>query len=182
MIVGAAVTTWDEIIPDTLLSGIVMGVSVLVKEKTAFPPPPPPPPQARNEPDNAMTKTKTNTRADCFTKNLLCRLIPNKYFKGLIGEYFKGLIGGCFMGFYTVLLTNALRLLGGQAVYCDVSDCLSRKCCNTRPVPKGFHEKEKRNEIIRQAFNCYGYSQTELGDFLSLCQASISRITNKKGS
>ena len=57
---------------------------------------------------------------------------------------------------------------------------LSRPTLEELFLGVGSYEREKRNEIIRLAFGSYGYSQTELGDFLGLCQASISRITNKK--
>lgn len=43
----------------------------------------------------------------------------------------------------------------------------------------GYYEHEKRNETIVRAYQQYAYSQSEIGNFLGLHRATISRIANK---
>ncbi len=41
-----------------------------------------------------------------------------------------------------------------------------------------FKNKKKRNELIFKAFKDYGYTQTEIGDYLGIHYSTISRIIN----
>jgi len=43
----------------------------------------------------------------------------------------------------------------------------------------GYFDFERRNQTIVLAYHQYTYTQSEIGNFLGLHRASISRITNK---
>jgi len=67
-----------------------------------------------------------------------------------------------------------------------ISNCFSQARYHSRPDPNGplFKDvlndsKEVRDRLINDAFRIYGYTQSEIGDYIRLHTTTISRIVKK---
>lgn len=66
----------------------------------------------------------------------------------------------------------------------DPSEIIKKERLISKPaledIFKNVSDKKRRNVAIEKAYKKYGYSQEEIGNYLRLHRASISRLINEQ--